>query len=73
MEGSGLPNAPIMSHSIYCDEQMSRCSLHIRYILHSTSYANGIPVSSSASDGLKGEGLQEGVDWLQDQIQAMKT
>ncbi|XP_053312898.1 ADP-ribosylation factor-like protein 6 [Spea bombifrons] len=26
-----------------------------------------------ASDGLKGEGLQEGVDWLQDQIQAMKT
>nr|XP_033797409.1 ADP-ribosylation factor-like protein 6 [Geotrypetes seraphini] len=25
-----------------------------------------------ASDGLKGEGLQEGVDWLQDQIQAMK-
>ncbi|XP_068765459.1 ADP-ribosylation factor-like protein 6 [Struthio camelus] len=26
-----------------------------------------------ASDALKGEGLQEGVDWLQDQIQAMKT
>ncbi|XP_029438007.1 ADP-ribosylation factor-like protein 6 isoform X2 [Rhinatrema bivittatum] len=26
-----------------------------------------------ASDGLRGEGLQEGVDWLQDQIQAMKT
>nr|CAG32568.1 hypothetical protein RCJMB04_29k9 [Gallus gallus] len=26
-----------------------------------------------ASDALKGEGLQEGVDWLQDQMQAMKT
>ncbi|XP_068281034.1 ADP-ribosylation factor-like protein 6 isoform X1 [Nyctibius grandis] len=26
-----------------------------------------------ASDALKGEGLQEGVDWLQDQIRAMKT
>ncbi|KAJ7320401.1 hypothetical protein JRQ81_019912, partial [Phrynocephalus forsythii] len=26
-----------------------------------------------ASDALKGEGLQEGVDWLQDQIQLMKT
>uniref|UniRef100_A0ABK0LT77 ADP-ribosylation factor-like protein 6 n=1 Tax=Rattus norvegicus TaxID=10116 RepID=A0ABK0LT77_RAT len=26
-----------------------------------------------ASDALKGEGLQEGVDWLQDQIQAVKT
>uniref|UniRef100_A0A672UJM4 ARF like GTPase 6 n=1 Tax=Strigops habroptila TaxID=2489341 RepID=A0A672UJM4_STRHB len=26
-----------------------------------------------ASDALKGEGLQEGVDWLQDQIQARKT
>uniref|UniRef100_A0ACB8FIG4 ADP-ribosylation factor-like protein 6 n=1 Tax=Sphaerodactylus townsendi TaxID=933632 RepID=A0ACB8FIG4_9SAUR len=26
-----------------------------------------------ASDALKGEGLQEGVDWLQDQIQALKT
>ncbi|XP_041902584.1 ADP-ribosylation factor-like protein 6 isoform X2 [Corvus kubaryi] len=26
-----------------------------------------------ASDALKGDGLQEGVDWLQDQMQAMKT
>ncbi|XP_069466721.1 ADP-ribosylation factor-like protein 6 isoform X2 [Ambystoma mexicanum] len=26
-----------------------------------------------ATDGLKGEGLQGGVDWLQDQIQAVKT
>lgn len=26
-----------------------------------------------ASDAIKGEGLQEGVDWLQDQIQAVKT
>uniref|UniRef100_A0A673HZR4 ADP-ribosylation factor-like protein 6 n=1 Tax=Sinocyclocheilus rhinocerous TaxID=307959 RepID=A0A673HZR4_9TELE len=26
-----------------------------------------------ASDAVKGEGLQEGVDWLQDQIRAMKT
>ncbi|TRZ23362.1 hypothetical protein HGM15179_003779 [Zosterops borbonicus] len=26
-----------------------------------------------ASDALKGEGLQEGVDWLQGQMQAMKT
>ncbi|XP_067848943.1 ADP-ribosylation factor-like protein 6 isoform X1 [Heptranchias perlo] len=26
-----------------------------------------------ASDAIKGEGLQEGVDWLQDQIKAMKT
>nr|XP_014342355.1 PREDICTED: ADP-ribosylation factor-like protein 6 [Latimeria chalumnae] len=25
------------------------------------------------SDALKGEGLQEGVDWLQDQIQVLKT
>eukprot|EP00069_Balaena_mysticetus_P020788 bmy_13192T0 len=27
----------------------------------------------NASDAIKGEGLQEGVDWLQDQIQAVKT
>lgn len=26
-----------------------------------------------ASDAIKGEGLQEGVDWLQDQIQSVKT
>uniref|UniRef100_A0A2K5I8N1 ADP ribosylation factor like GTPase 6 n=1 Tax=Colobus angolensis palliatus TaxID=336983 RepID=A0A2K5I8N1_COLAP len=26
-----------------------------------------------ASDAIKGEGLQEGVDWLQDQIQTVKT
>ncbi|XP_039191619.1 ADP-ribosylation factor-like protein 6 isoform X2 [Crotalus tigris] len=31
------------------------------------------PWQICASDALKGEGLQEGVDWLQDQIQIMKT